>query len=181
MLGIGVLVRVGGATVMVGIEVLVAIGVMVLVGVIEGVQDAVNVKDGSGVDVRVRVAVGGDVLVGGGGGVGVQVVVGVAEGVQEMIGRGTGFLTSWQPLAKSMITPKSLDTTPFSGPPPAQSPSKSIAQVLVLPLLKGSEPPIQLVGELISVTKSPFPPRWKYPPFQVNQSTCRFGYPLAAP
>ena len=181
MLGIGVLVRVGGATVMVGIEVLVAIGVLVLVGVIDGVQDGVKVKDGSGVKVAVLVSVGGKVLVGGGGGVGVQVTVGVAEGVQELIGRGTGFLTNWQPLAKSMITPKSLLTTPESGPPAAQSLSKSIAQLYVLPLLNGKDPPIQLVGELVSVTKSPFPPRWKYPPFQVNQSTCRFGYPLAAP
>ncbi len=99
------------------------------VGVIDGVQDGVNVKDGSGVNDGVLVKVGRGVLVGGGGGEGVQVTVGVAEGVQEMIGRTTGFLTSWQPLAKSMTTPKSLETTPVRGLPAAQSRSKSMAQV----------------------------------------------------
>ncbi len=101
-------------------------GVVVLDGVIDGVQVIVGVKVGNGVAEGNGVAVGSGVLVGGGGGVGVQVTVGVEDGVQEMIGLGTASRRSWQPLAKSMITPKSLLTTPGNGPPPAQSLSKSI-------------------------------------------------------
>ena len=102
---------------------------------------------------------GNGVLVGGGGGVGVQVTVGVAEGVQEMIGLGIASRRNWQPLAKSMITPKSLLTT--SGdkdPPPAQSRSKSISQVYELPALKGRAPP-QFVGDDESKTASLLIPR----------------------
>ena len=44
--------------------------------------------------------------------VGDPVLVGVSVGVQDMIGLGTGSRRSWQPLAKSMITPKSLLSHP---------------------------------------------------------------------
>ena len=128
-LGIRVLVIVGGGTVLVGKDVVVGGGVVVGDGVMEGVQVMVGVKVGSGVAVGNGVLEGSGVLVGGGGGVGVQVTVGVEDGVQEMIGLGTASRRSWQPLAKSMITPKSLLTTSVSDPPPAQSLSKSISQV----------------------------------------------------
>jgi hypothetical protein len=129
-LGTEVFVLVGAGTVLVGNDVAVGKGVVVGDGVIEGVQVTVGVKVGSGVGEGNGVAVGSGVFVGGGGGVGVQVTVGVADGVQEMIGLGTASRRSWQPLSKSMITPKSLLTTSGdSGPPPAQSLSKSILQV----------------------------------------------------
>jgi len=160
ILGISVFVIVGAGTVLVGRDVAVGGGVVVFDGVIDGVQVIVGVKVGKGVAEGKGVAVGSGVAVGGGGGVGVQVTVGVEDGVQEMIGLGTASRRSWQPLAKSMITPKSLLTTPGSAPPPAQSLSKSIAQVYELPLLNGTEP-LQLVGDDESNTPSPFPPRWK--------------------
>ena len=114
---------------------------------------------GNGVFEGVGVLVGSGVFVGGGGGVGVQVTVGVADGVQELIGLGTASRRSWQPLAKSMITPKSLLTTSVRGPPKAQSRSKSISQVYELPASKGTDPP-QLVGEDESILPSPLIPRW---------------------
>ncbi len=153
IVGVPVLVAVGVIGVFVGCDVLDGIGVSVAVGVFVGVLEGVNVKVGSGV------LVGSGVSVGGGGGVGVQVLVGVEDGVQDMIGLATGSRRSWQPLAKSMITPKSSLTTSDKGPPAAQSRSKSISQVYELPALKGTDPP-QLVGEDESKTPSPFPPRW---------------------
>ena len=62
-------------------------------------------------------------------GVGEPVLVGVSVGVQIVITLGTGSRRSWQPLAKSMVTPKSLLSKPVNGPPPPQSPSKSTDQV----------------------------------------------------
>ena len=75
------------------------------------------------------VLVGTEVSVGGGIGVGVPVTVGVGVGVQVIMGLGIAGRESWQPLSKSMITPKSLLTTPGRDPPHAQSPSNSILQV----------------------------------------------------
>ncbi len=149
-----------GTGVLVGNGVDVGTGVVVGDGVIDGVQVIVGVKVGSGVSEGVGVLVGSEVLVGGGGGVGVQVTVGVEDGVQDAIGRATASRRSWQPFAKSMITPKSLLTTSESVAPPAQSRSKSIRQIYELPALKADAPP-QLVGEDESNTPSPLPPRWK--------------------
>jgi len=182
--GMGVTLGIGvslGTGVLVGNEVLVAATVFVGTGVFVGVNDGVKVNEGSGVAVGRGVLLGIRVLVGGGGGEGVQVVVGVSVGVQVMIVLGTAFLRSWQPLLKSIMIPKSLLTTPGRNPPKAQSSSKSMESVYELPLLKGRVPPIQLVGESKSFTKSLFPPRWKYIPFHLNESTDRFGYPFAAP
>ena len=135
-LGIVVFVFVGTGTVFVSDGVMVGTSVSVVVGAMVGVQVSVGVKLGSSVAVGVG---GSDVADAGGGGIGVQVVDGV------------GSRRSWQPLAKSMITPKSLLSTPVSGPPPPQSELKSMDQLFELPALNGNEPPVQLVGELSSV------------------------------
>lgn len=158
-LGTNVLVLVGTGTVLVGSAVADGTRVFVAVGVLVGVLVMLGVALGGGVSEGVNDAVGSGVAVGGGGGVGVPVTVGVEEGVQEMIGRGTGLRTNWQPLAKSMVTPKSLLTTSGRAPPPAQSLSKSICQVFEVPASNGSDPD-QIVGEELSKMKSPFPPRW---------------------
>ena len=171
-LGMGVNVLVGTGTVLVLVGVMVGTNVSVAVGVMEGVQVLVGVKLGSGVAVGEDVLVGGDVADGGGGGVGVQVVVGVGDGVQVITPRGMASRRSWHPLAKSMITPKSLLITPVRGPPPPQSPLKSIDQLYELPALNGRDPPVQLVGELSSKAP-PTPSKWKSFPFQRNQSMLR--------
>jgi len=150
IVGINVLVAVG---VLVGVDVLVAVGVIVGIDVLVAVSVIVGVLEGVGVNV------GSGVFEGVGVAVGVRVMVGVLVGVQDTITLGTASRRSWQPLSKSIITPKSSLTTPVSTPPPAQSKSKSIAQGYELPLLNGRDP-LQLVGESESITPSPFTPKW---------------------
>ncbi len=129
LLGINVFVAEGIIGVLVGSGVVDAVDVSVGVGVIDGVKEGVNVRVGRGVLDGVGVLDGIGVSVGGGMGVGVKVEVGVGDGVQEVKTLGTAFRLNWQPLAKSMITPKSEFITPVSDPPPPQSPSKSISQL----------------------------------------------------
>ncbi len=142
-----------GVCVIVGVDVLVAVGVIVGIDVLVAVSVILGVMEGVGVNV------GSGVFEGVGVAVGVRVMVGVLVGVQDIITLGTASRRSWQPLSKSIITPKSLLTTPVSTPPPAQSKSKSITQGFELPLLNGRDP-LQLVGESESITPSPFTPKW---------------------
>ena len=107
----------------------VAVEVSAGIGVFDGVKEGVNVSVGRGVLDAVWVAVGGGEVFVGGTGEGVGVVVGVGVGVQEFITLGTAFRLSWHPLAKSIMTPKSLLIMPLSDPPPPQSLSKSKAQL----------------------------------------------------
>lgn len=99
------------------------------IGVFDGVDEGVNVSVGGGVFDAVCVTVGGGEVFVGGIGEGVGVVVGVGVGVQVITGPAFAFRLSWQPLVKSIITPKSLFTTPGKGKLPPQSPSKSNAQL----------------------------------------------------
>ena len=92
----------------------------------DGVMDGVRV--GLGVLLGKGVLVGGEVLVGGGTAVAVGVRVGVGVCVQVDKALGTAFRMMVHPLSKIARTPKSLLTTPVNGPPPPQSPSKSIFQ-----------------------------------------------------
>ena len=142
----GGLVWVGGEAVLDGQGVLVTTAVLVGSGVLEGVQVIVGVLVGRGVLDGSGVMLGGSVFVGGGGGVGVNVVVGVAVGVQVIIVRGTALRTSWQPFWKSIMKPKSELRASGKGPPPPQSPSKSISHLLEDPALK-LRLPLQIVLE----------------------------------
>jgi hypothetical protein len=126
--GSGVRVLVGAGGVLVGQEVIDGTRVLVGNGVLVGVRVTEGVKVGSGVQVGGGVLLGRGVLLGGGSGLGVTVWVGVLVGVQVTTLLGTAFRTSVQPLSNWARIPKSELWTPVSGPPPAQSLSKSVSQ-----------------------------------------------------
>ena len=107
----------------------VAVEVFVGIGVFDGVKEGVNVNVGGGVFDAVCVIVGGGEVFVGGIGEGVGVEVGVGVGVQVTIGLAMAFRRSWQLLVKSIMTPKSLFTTPGNGKLPPQFSSKSKAQL----------------------------------------------------
>jgi hypothetical protein len=114
--------------------------------VIVGEGVLVGVRVGRGVLLGKGVLLGGKVLVGGGGGEAVNVLVGVGVTVKVLTALGTALRIILQPLSNKARTPKSLLTTPVSGPPPPQSLSKSISQRYLIPASKGTVP-VQILEE----------------------------------